>query len=238
VGAVLVSVVRRALFWYTAQIRTFHTAVAEAAREWAPALQNLDVQQRRQRALIVELRHRVIELERQTQLNQAAIVSSLGTQTALRDELHLYRESSRDGLGQLDQRVQSLDQTQARFEQDNRLREVENRRQKETLAARIDQLDDALAAARETLNSFREEEERHREAAAERWKQMQTAVDQYQLTHASYRERASLQRSELLARLAQIDASLADIQLTKAGFEEELRQDFKARGQGDTEADS
>ena len=63
IGAVLVSVVRRLLFWYTAQIKTFQAAVADAARELAPALQDLDAQQRRQRALIADVRQRQIELE-------------------------------------------------------------------------------------------------------------------------------------------------------------------------------
>ena len=84
-GAVMVGMVRRALFWYTAQIKTFHAAVADAARELAPALQNLDAQQRRQRTLIGEGQERIAELERRVEENQAALAAA-ASQPSLQDQ--------------------------------------------------------------------------------------------------------------------------------------------------------
>ena len=67
IGALLVSVVRRALFWYTGQIRTFQSTVADAAREQALVFQDIDAQQRHCRAQINELVRHVKQLERQIQ---------------------------------------------------------------------------------------------------------------------------------------------------------------------------
>ena len=54
-GAVLVKLVRRMLFWYTGQIRTFHGVVAEAVGEQARSLQELsDGLQRQQVAGTVD----------------------------------------------------------------------------------------------------------------------------------------------------------------------------------------
>ena len=54
VGAVLVGVMRRALFWYTGQIRTAHKNIADAAREQVRALRELDAAVRRQQAALAE----------------------------------------------------------------------------------------------------------------------------------------------------------------------------------------
>jgi 2-polyprenyl-3-methyl-5-hydroxy-6-metoxy-1,4-benzoquinol methylase len=55
VGAVLVAVVRRMLFWYTGQIRAFQTVVRDAAREQLSALQLLAAEQQRQSAALEEI---------------------------------------------------------------------------------------------------------------------------------------------------------------------------------------
>jgi O-antigen chain-terminating methyltransferase len=51
IGAMLVQAVRRGLFWYTGQIRAFQGMVAEAAREQAGVLQDLESRRQRQQAL-------------------------------------------------------------------------------------------------------------------------------------------------------------------------------------------
>ena len=65
IGARLVSIVRRALFWYTGQIRTFQATVADAAREQALAFQDIGAQQRHYRAQVTALLGRVAQLERE-----------------------------------------------------------------------------------------------------------------------------------------------------------------------------
>jgi 2-polyprenyl-3-methyl-5-hydroxy-6-metoxy-1,4-benzoquinol methylase len=55
VGAVLVSIVRRMLFWYTEQIRAQHKRIADAAREQVRVLQDLTAAERRGRAALDEL---------------------------------------------------------------------------------------------------------------------------------------------------------------------------------------
>ena len=55
VGGVLVQVVRRALFWYTSQIRLFQSLVAESAREQMNAFQELSGRQERQQQMLSDL---------------------------------------------------------------------------------------------------------------------------------------------------------------------------------------
>ena len=50
VGAVLAAIVRRTLFWYTDQIKTFQGLVADAAREQVLALNDISARQRQQSA--------------------------------------------------------------------------------------------------------------------------------------------------------------------------------------------
>jgi 2-polyprenyl-3-methyl-5-hydroxy-6-metoxy-1,4-benzoquinol methylase len=159
-GAVLVRIVRRALFWYTGQIRTFHAQVAEAAREQVLAFQGLGAQQRHDAALMGELRKRIAELERQTEVNQAAIASSLAAMEA--------QEPWRDQFHQLDQAVKSLEQARVDFEQRNvrRMGEIDAalqaQREKENLQrsaliAKVAQIDAAFADTRQTQVTFEED---------------------------------------------------------------------------------
>jgi 2-polyprenyl-3-methyl-5-hydroxy-6-metoxy-1,4-benzoquinol methylase len=65
VGAVLVSIVRRMLFWYTEQIRAQHKRIADAAREQMRVLQELTAAERRGRVAVEELSHGVGGLQDQ-----------------------------------------------------------------------------------------------------------------------------------------------------------------------------
>jgi 2-polyprenyl-3-methyl-5-hydroxy-6-metoxy-1,4-benzoquinol methylase len=165
-GAVLVGMVRRGLFWYTAQIKAFHAAVADAARELAPALQDLNAQQQRQRTLIGEGRERIAELERWVEENQAAIASSLAAAAS--------QPSLQDQFRQLDQTVKSLeqevDETHASLRQEQqRLGEVlvqyqqtqASHREQETLQtsaliAKLTQIDGSLAELTQAKTTFEE----------------------------------------------------------------------------------
>jgi 2-polyprenyl-3-methyl-5-hydroxy-6-metoxy-1,4-benzoquinol methylase len=68
VGAVLVNVVRRMLFWYTDQIRAQHKRIAEAAREQVRALHELSAAGRRGRDALVDVTSRVAGQEQQQEL--------------------------------------------------------------------------------------------------------------------------------------------------------------------------
>ncbi len=96
VGAVLVAIVRRALFWYTAQIQAFQTRVAEAAAEQTRVLARLSGQQQEQATLLAKALARIEELERHTREEQENI-------RALFSELSRQMESqspqSRDSAG-------------------------------------------------------------------------------------------------------------------------------------------
>lgn len=256
VGAVLVGVVRRALFWYTAQIKTFHAAVAEAAREWLPVLRNLDAQQRRQRALIAEVRHRLIELERQTQLNQAAIASSVAALAPLQDELRRYRQSSQDGLRQLDHRVESLDQRVGSLDQavgslhqtvaslDQRIGSLEQtvasqderiRSLDKTIASldqRVGSLDQAQAFFVQDNRLQEEENRRQKETLAARIGQLDDALAAARETHFSFREEEERHREAAAAGWKQIETAVDQYQLIHASYREReslQRSEFLAR---------
>jgi 2-polyprenyl-3-methyl-5-hydroxy-6-metoxy-1,4-benzoquinol methylase len=67
VGAVLVGIVRRMLFWYTEQIRALQKRIAEAAREQAQAFQELSAAERLHRAELGELTQRLTAQEQHLQ---------------------------------------------------------------------------------------------------------------------------------------------------------------------------
>jgi 2-polyprenyl-3-methyl-5-hydroxy-6-metoxy-1,4-benzoquinol methylase len=63
-GAILVQAVRRALFWYTGQVRAFQGIVAAAAGEQVAVVRELCGRQHRQQALLVDTRDRLNEFAR------------------------------------------------------------------------------------------------------------------------------------------------------------------------------
>jgi len=69
VGAVLVNIVRRMLFWYTDQIRAQHKRIAEAAREQARALHELSAAGRWGRDALADITSRVAGQEQQQLLH-------------------------------------------------------------------------------------------------------------------------------------------------------------------------
>jgi O-antigen chain-terminating methyltransferase len=70
VGAVLVKIVQRMLFWFTEQIRTFQRVVSEAAGEQVQAFQKLNAEQQHQRLALLEVLERLVAIERRLNLNQ------------------------------------------------------------------------------------------------------------------------------------------------------------------------
>jgi 2-polyprenyl-3-methyl-5-hydroxy-6-metoxy-1,4-benzoquinol methylase len=158
-GAVLVGMVRRGLFWYTAQLKAFHAAVADAARELAPALQDLNAQQQRQRTLIGEGRERIAELERRVEENQAAAASHPSLQDQFRqldqavkslqqkiDETHTSLRQEQQRLGEV---LVQYQQTQASHREEESL-------QTSALIAKLTQIDGSLAEVRQSKTTFEE----------------------------------------------------------------------------------
>jgi 2-polyprenyl-3-methyl-5-hydroxy-6-metoxy-1,4-benzoquinol methylase len=130
-GAVLVSMVRRSLFWYTAQLKPIHIAIAESARELAGTLQGMDAQQRRQRTLLTETRQRVSELEAsQERLRHLdGALASMGesaaarwerfekTYASYREREGLQRTETLARLAQIDATLAATPRAQAVFEE-------------------------------------------------------------------------------------------------------------------------
>jgi 2-polyprenyl-3-methyl-5-hydroxy-6-metoxy-1,4-benzoquinol methylase len=73
VGAVLVNIVRRMLFWYTDQIRAQHKRIAEAAREQARALHELSAAGRWGRDALADITSRVAGQEQQQVLHASRL---------------------------------------------------------------------------------------------------------------------------------------------------------------------
>jgi O-antigen chain-terminating methyltransferase len=69
-GAILVRVIRRALFWYSGQIQSFHRLVAEAADEQLRTLQQLTADQQRTQAAITEIEARLQVLSEDERVDQ------------------------------------------------------------------------------------------------------------------------------------------------------------------------
>ena len=136
VGALLVSIVRRALFWYTGQIRAFQTIVAEAAREQTLAFQDIGAQQRHSRAQMNDMLRHVSQLERQIQ--------------EMREGQQREEQGSR--MGSIEEAVGK--ERRLREEQDNRMGSIaeaveQERLQREVQAGRLHQLEDLVKASQQ-----------------------------------------------------------------------------------------
>jgi 2-polyprenyl-3-methyl-5-hydroxy-6-metoxy-1,4-benzoquinol methylase len=131
-GAVLVNIVRRMLFWYTAQIRSQQKRIAEAAREQVRALHELSAAERRGREEVGDLTQRLASqeqlLEQQIEAFRNEQRSAAARLDAIRDET----KSLLDRMNEITDKTASLQETQASSA-------VESRREHEKLAARLEQ---------------------------------------------------------------------------------------------------
>jgi 2-polyprenyl-3-methyl-5-hydroxy-6-metoxy-1,4-benzoquinol methylase len=171
-GAMLVRIVRRALFWYTSQIKTFHARAADAAREQALAFQGIGAEQRRQRSQIAELRNDLIELERQTQLDQASqkrLDELEQAQAALQEENRRQKESLTARIGQLGDALAAARETHSSFRE-------EEQRHREAAAARWLQMEKAVDQYQQTHASYRERENLQRSEILGRLAQIDAAL--------------------------------------------------------------
>jgi hypothetical protein len=80
IGAKLVAIVRRALFWFTPQLHTFHLKVAAALDEQTRVIQALVQDLRELHAEIAELKHHTAQIAKQLELAEPS-----GTATALKE---------------------------------------------------------------------------------------------------------------------------------------------------------
>ena len=145
-GAVLVKIVQRMLFWYTDQIRTFQQGVFEAAGEQVQAFQKINAEQRHQRVVLSELLERLVAIERRLNLNQEL---ALGRVDALTNQINgLTKQVSsfesrivanEQHIGKLDQAQLSLENTASQH--------------RESLADRLNNIEQNLAALRQAHSS-------------------------------------------------------------------------------------
>lgn len=209
-GAVLVNMVRRSLFWYTAQLKPIHIAIAESARELAGTLQGMDAQQRRQRTLLTETRQRVSELEAsQEQLRHldGALASMGQTVQALEQLQHQqhegekqYRESAAARWERIEKTVDQYQQTYASY------REREGLQRTETLA-RLAQIDAALAATPRAQVVF---EERIKQDLSSVVKELQQQFHEASTRILRQELRLKMLVSELRKRAGTAPAALVD----------------------------
>ena len=111
VGGLLIRIMRRALFWYTAQIKRFQSSVADAAREQMLALQEIGAYQGQQQTQLTELVRKVGQLEGQIQELQEARNTRLQSVTEALEEGRHHRET-------LDARLDQLAAANAAHQQD------------------------------------------------------------------------------------------------------------------------
>jgi hypothetical protein len=109
VGAVLVRIVRRALFWYTSQIRVFHAMVADAAREQMMAFQEIGARQLQQQAQITRMLGQIAEAERHIRELRDSIASSVEAQAGRLGTLETSIEEQQRLREAQSTRIQSLE---------------------------------------------------------------------------------------------------------------------------------
>jgi 2-polyprenyl-3-methyl-5-hydroxy-6-metoxy-1,4-benzoquinol methylase len=153
IGAVLVSLVRRMLFWYTDQIRSFHAGVSEAAAEQVRFAHEIDAEQRRQGELLAQGIERITAFERRQDELAREHMHAL---TRRFDELNARLASSDSQTAADRARFEELHKEQRALAQSVSVhaewQEEESRRQ-QRLAARLAQIDEALADARQSYAS-------------------------------------------------------------------------------------
>ena len=120
VGAVLVNIVRRMLFWYTDQIRAQHKRIAEAAREQVRALHDLSASAHRQREAVEKLDERLSRFEDdlaaaagQVESIQRLAENLRMAQTTQADAMRVQQASVIDRLRELEHATASLQQVRA-----------------------------------------------------------------------------------------------------------------------------
>lgn len=133
IGAILVQTVRRALFWYTGQIRAFHRMVADAAREQTQVLQELDRRQQRQQVLLADILTRIddteqrrLEFVRAYEQRSKTLEEQFTRQQRLAQQLRELQEAYRN---EFDRKLSALEESY-----------------KAALAARLAQMDETFSA--------------------------------------------------------------------------------------------
>jgi SAM-dependent methyltransferase len=220
VGAVLVKLVRRMLFWYTGQIRTFHGVVAEAAGEQARSLLELSDGLQRQQALLAGTVDRLAGLEsrpqqqaleplralaerldevaasgtdraRELRDKQDALDHALSRQAGWWDEARRHRAWVADRLDRMARDAAASAETEARL--------------REALAQRLDDLHLALAASGESYSELLRQERQRIDTLAARLDQ--AAEEQVRFAAAGHRRREFM--ADRLTRIDEAQAALA-----------------------------
>lgn len=146
-GAMLVRIVRRALFWYTGQIGALHALVAGSASELARSLHQTRIQQRRHDVFVSGLQERLEALERQAEVTH------------------------NDGLSQINRLAERLDVlTNQSAHHETSLRAVQESHKELLTAAGLEQnsIRDSFAQLNHTITSMEEQGQRQTQTLLER----------------------------------------------------------------------
>ena len=139
VGAVLVKIVQRMLFWYTEQIRTFQREVWDAAGEQVQAFQRVSAEQRHQRVALAEMGDRLVAIERRLNLNQELALGRVDALTNQINGLTHQVSSFESRMVVNEQHIGKQDQAQLSMENTER-------QHRESLADRLQNIEQNLAA--------------------------------------------------------------------------------------------
>jgi O-antigen chain-terminating methyltransferase len=188
VGAILVGIVRRMLFWYTGQIRSFHAGVAGAVAEQSRALRELSAGDERRQAQLSAVVERLAALERHHEVeSQQARQSLESLQSAVEnlDEIParlaaLHRQAAFDceHARQLREKQDALAHSAAVIAE--RLSQMEQAlaasgQQWETLAGRLSEIERAPVVSGHSYMALLQEEAKQRESLSARLDQTEQA---------------------------------------------------------------
>jgi SAM-dependent methyltransferase len=181
VGAVLVKIVQRMLFWYTEQIRTFHKGNSEAAGEQVQAFQKAYTEQRRQRVALSEVLERLVAIERRLNLNQELALGRLDTLTNQLNGLTKQISSFESRLVVNEQHLGKLEQDRDAFERSTE----EDHLQRDSILNRLSQMEQTLALAQQAQLSLENTERQHRESLVDRLNQTEQNLAALGQAHTS-----------------------------------------------------
>lgn len=156
IGSILVQTVRRALFWYTGQIRALHGMVADAAREQTQVLQDLDGRQQRQQALLADVLTRMNEHQREHEQRQLEFVRAHEQRSKTLDEQITRQERLVQQLRELQEAWRNeFDRKLIALEQNRTAADEQEKTRRAALAGRLAQMDETFAAIKRDIQHER-----------------------------------------------------------------------------------
>jgi vacuolar-type H+-ATPase subunit I/STV1 len=171
-GAALVKVVQRMLFWYTDQIRTFQTNVSEAAREHERSFLQLGGEQRRHRKLLADVSAHCAAIESQVKENHARVLESV---KRLTDQMNGLTDQIQDFGSEVSVNERHIQGALARSLAEIALRK-EDLLYRQSVMDRFAQFDRALTTFTQAQTELAEQERQRGEALGWRLSQIEEAL--------------------------------------------------------------